>query len=113
MAVEGGADRLELFEGGAQQITELVAVQVVDDVPIAFDGGDHVPRSFYARVLAVRADAEEAINLSREQVFPRPRTIPLLPCGLGTAVWKVLMRMGGSVVDPSLDSAAHVVAIRD
>src|SRR6266404_9013990 len=113
MAFEHCADRLELFEGGAQQITELAAVQVVDDVPIAFDGGDHVPRSFYACVLAVRADAEEAVDLGREQVFPRRRTIPLLPGGLRTAVWKVVMRAAGTVVERSLDSAAHVVFIGD
>src|SRR6267143_6393791 len=103
MAVEHCADRLELFEGGAQQITELAAVQVVDDVPIAFDSGDHVPRSFHARVLAVRADAEEAVDRGGGQVCPRLRTIPLLPGGLGAAVWKVLMRAAGTVVEPSLD----------
>src|SRR5258706_8560575 len=113
MAVEGGADRLELFEGGAQQITELVAVQVVDDVPIAFDGGDHVPRSFYARVIAVRADALKVINFGREEVLPRLGTISPLPRGLGATVGKIIMRAARTVVEPSLDSAAHVVFVGD
>src|SRR5712671_2553318 len=107
MAVEHSADRLPLLEGGAQQIAELAAIQAVDDVPLASDSGEHILGRIIRGKLTARTNAEEAEDLGREQVFPRLRTIPLLPCGLGATVGKIIMRAAGTVVEPSLDSAAH------